>query len=674
MITDKKHLESDEIIVDNEFVKHYFHGRKRCNNYYKALDSYYHMSFHFDGYFVHLPVGEERMFQDDIERDYIGTDKGNPYFMRLIDLKRPSESDEIKSYRRIKYQPFTKRPLFKVYNSLRKIVKAPDWSIDYTNSEVSKAVADDETLQEYCEQEFPRFNSVENWLYNYGIRQMLNDANGIIVVLPMEKKEEEDGTELYRPVPYYYNSKDVLDYKEDYYCVFVKSRKHQYGKEGGRKKGLVLGIVTKNGYYEAKQIDDKKNFDLQLICDYDFEYLNCFRLGGIPKTISEYDVLYDSFLSPMLPDLDEMASDASDFQAEKTQHIFNTMWYIQQQDCKHCMGTGKMMGKGKQSIDCSNCKGTGLAPKSPYRDMVIKASTLENDKIPIPPAGYITKPTEIVKLMMEIMSDEEYNALSAVNHEFLATAPLNTSGRAKALDRQEIQNFTYQVAYHCVEHILVPLYYFINEFRYSELEPNEEKREKQLPKINIPENFDFIDAAMQSQYMKEAIENKMDANIIQSMEMDYAAKNFPNNADLRDNLKLNNILNPLPKLTPEEKSLLLGKSITLEDVVISNYITSFVKRALKEDDKFADKEYDEQMDKMKEYAQEKIVEMNSAGATKVKAMADMPSDSASVSDQLGKIPLALQQLALARERANTAGDTELFNSLGNKMDELLSDI
>lgn len=39
-------------------------------------------------------------------------------------------------------------------------------------------------------------------------------------------------------------------------------------------------------------------------------------------------------------------------------------------------------------------------------------------------------------------------------------------------------------------------------------------------------------------------------------------------------------------------------------------------------------------------------------------------------DQLGKIPLALQQVALARERAITAGDTALANDLGKLMDEL----
>lgn len=39
-------------------------------------------------------------------------------------------------------------------------------------------------------------------------------------------------------------------------------------------------------------------------------------------------------------------------------------------------------------------------------------------------------------------------------------------------------------------------------------------------------------------------------------------------------------------------------------------------------------------------------------------------------DSLGKIPLALQQLALARERANTVGDTTLSDLIGNAIDEL----
>ena len=43
-------------------------------------------------------------------------------------------------------------------------------------------------------------------------------------------------------------------------------------------------------------------------------------------------------------------------------------------------------------------------------------------------------------------------------------------------------------------------------------------------------------------------------------------------------------------------------------------------------------------------------------------------------DSLGKIPLALQQLALARERAKEQGDNDLQVKIGAKMDELLAQI
>jgi hypothetical protein len=44
------------------------------------------------------------------------------------------------------------------------------------------------------------------------------------------------------------------------------------------------------------------------------------------------------------------------------------------------------------------------------------------------------------------------------------------------------------------------------------------------------------------------------------------------------------------------------------------------------------------------------------------------------SDSLGKIPLAIQQLALARERANTAGDTALSDQLKDAMDKLIEQL
>lgn len=45
-----------------------------------------------------------------------------------------------------------------------------------------------------------------------------------------------------------------------------------------------------------------------------------------------------------------------------------------------------------------------------------------------------------------------------------------------------------------------------------------------------------------------------------------------------------------------------------------------------------------------------------------------------MNDSTGKIPLALQQLALARTRAQESGDSALAKIIGDKMEELIANI
>lgn len=48
------------------------------------------------------------------------------------------------------------------------------------------------------------------------------------------------------------------------------------------------------------------------------------------------------------------------------------------------------------------------------------------------------------------------------------------------------------------------------------------------------------------------------------------------------------------------------------------------------------------------------------------------SNPTATSDRLGKIPLSIQQLALARTRALEAKDSGLANEIGDKITELLN--
>ena len=313
------------------------------------------------------------------------------------------------------------------------------------------------------------------------------------------------------------------------------------------------------------------------------DYLPAWHIGGVPKKITQRSRIYESFLAPMLPGLDAMAREASDSDADVVQHMYLTMWYFTQQDCKHCMGKGKVNGKGKQLITCSECNGTGNAPKSPYRDVVLKAGTFDSDKMPTPPAGYVIKPTDIVKLMAERIENHEYQALAAVNHEFLANNPIRQTAEGKAMDKQELDNFAYSVAYHSVANVLEDVYYFINEFRYRDIITSEDELIGMLPKIAIPQNYDLLSEAVIEAQIKSAKEAGASADIMFALEEQYAAKKFPNDARLRDAMKCIRLLDKLHGKTDEEvDNGLLTKRIKIEDAILHTYISFFVERAIDE--------------------------------------------------------------------------------------------
>lgn len=607
-----------EFEVNDATIKPFWGGRKKHKYYFKELDYFYHMSFHMEGYFLHIATTDELSQSSDITNQSTH-ENSKYYFERLIDLRRPSESDAIKAYRRLIYLPLTQSPCFKVYNSLRKIVKASDWKIDYSKTKVAPGVADDETLEKYCEYNYPKFNSVENWWYNYGMKHMLVDANALIYVLP-EKFDIEDN-EYYKPIANIIYCKDVWDYKENEHVIFKLDREYTFANGNQQTKGQVLGIITRFGYWEARQIKQTPGFEIVeiMLFPQEMEEPPFWKIGGVPKKVEKDYTLWQSFMAPMLPGLDAMARESSDADAEMVQHVYSTMWYFSQQDCKVCMGTGKVNSKGKQSITCTVCNGLGNSPKSPNRDLVLKSGSFDQEKMPTPPAGYIQKNQDIIKVFAQRLEAHEITALKSINHEFLAYSPEKQSGIAKSMDRQELTAYTYAVAYHSVENVIDDVYWYINYFRYNQIVKNEQTLEQMLPKIAIPQNYDLLTESVIEAQIKSAKESNVDPEIVDAMQIEYVSKKFPNDEALRYKMKCIKQLDPFPGKTAQEKSdMMLAKTVTVEDVVLSNYIYQFIERATIENEDFYEWEYQKKIDLMNKYVEEKTSNMDKVAKLKMK--------------------------------------------------------
>ncbi len=108
-------------------------------------------------------------------------------------------------------------------------------------------------------------------------------------------------------------------------------------------------------------------------------------------------------------------------------------------------------------------------------------------------------------------------------------------------------------------------------------------------------------------------------SICNQLEMEYAAKKFPNEPQLRDRLKLKKLLDPFPRMTVDEKSnILLSKIADPMDVIVSTYLHPFLERAMKENKDFVDMEYEKQVEVVYGYAEEKSKDMDKAQKMKDK--------------------------------------------------------
>jgi len=515
------------------------------------------------------------------------------------------------AYRRQRYFPVTKEPMYKVINSLKKIIRCRDWKIDYSRSEVPDFMPEEIGLEDYCEKYFPYDDSIENWSYNRGMNWMLTDPNAVIVVMPLDWDIEDN--DYYRPMPHIIPSKDVYEFKDDELCVFLSPYVNKFQDGNGKwKDGKIVGIMTKDCYYEAVQTGTKECTMIEhphMLND-----LPCFIMGGENKSPDLTAPFYESFLQPMLPSLDQTAALNSDLEVSVISFLYPERWTVETQQCQSCAGTGYVPGPGGQVVCPNGCSptGRGSAPRSPLRDTVINFKRgLDSEManlFSIPPAGYIEKDTSIIELMMKKVADGLYSSLAAVNMEFLAKTPLVESGKAKEVDRDELNNFVYQVAQRLVEKVIEPIYFFVNEWRYMTVVPNEIDRRRMLPHVDVPENYDFLTSQGLEDELIKMSASQVSDDIKEFAEMDFVHKKYQEAPELRDKLIAAQMHNPLRGYAAADLlSLVDANIISKFDAVLATYLKSFITQLMEDPDSdFLSISYQDQQEILFKMTQDKI--------------------------------------------------------------------
>ncbi len=553
-------------------LKQYFSGQKRHPFYQQTVTMAHEIATHMDGM----------------------------YPGKLIDERRPSESEYIKKYRRDIWQPVTKDPVGQVVNELMKIRKADDWSVRYDATAFSSRIREDEMPHLYFEQQFPEFGSVTNWTFSVLLPVYLKDPNAVILVMP---KEKVDGASKYhRPFPFMFESDQVLELTEDVVILSAQRSMPIDDRDNEQitttsRKGDVYYVIDRTEFVKYKQTSDDGTFEIVDQYAHNLGYVPAFRLKAMFKKQKEGYFLWQSRLSNMLPRLNEALREYSDLQAEVVQHVHSEKWVIASQKCGTCSGTGKVrQGNPVEIVTCTQCQGSGSVATSPYSNLVVEPPKMgQTVPIPIPPAGYIQKQVEIVKIQDERVDKHIYKALCAVSMQYLDKSPVAQSGIAKEVDKESLNNFVHSVAEDLVR-IMDRLYEISMDIRYKVIVVNDKERRLMLPAITVPSKLDIMSAGYLVDEVKRLKDGKINPIIVVATEMELANKKFASDPKVRDLVTLVFSLDPLAGIGNDEKmSMLQNRGITMSDYVISCNITHLVKQAMKKNDGFAMMDYDSQM-------------------------------------------------------------------------------
>lgn len=570
------------LTIDAAFIQQYINQNKRWANYSDTCKYFKALEIHADG----LTPGN------------------------LLNERRPGESEYIFKYRCLIYQPKTKTVIMKILNTLGKIRRSSDWAIKYSKDNQPAIIPDAETLEQYCEYNFPEHTSLTKWYFDICLKQHAIDPNAMAMVQPYNDTLPVDSKDYVQPYISLFNSNNIYDYVPGQYAVLLSDLQNTYA-DGNMTytNGMIFYVPTPTSTFKISQISNSKDKWKIEEFPHTLGILPCFQLKGLAKKRG----VYESRLSGVVPALNTAVTLYSDKQAEIVQHVHSEKWIYQTQQCKDCVGNGRIPQKTGAPIQCPSCKGLGVVNTSPYNTLVINPNSLPvgEKNMPIPPAGYIQKQDTavMVKAMSEEIQQEIWDAYSAVNMEFLMDEPMAQSGVAKTVDRDELNNFVYGVAEDCVS-VLDNCYYLIALMRYN-LQINDAKAIKaMLPEIPVPEKFDILN----SNYLVDEIGKCRDAGIAETVlmayQMDFSKKKFTDNPQMRDELECIFKLDPIPATNDDQKlARKQGGGVTPEDYIISCNIVTFVRRAFDEDENFYTATFSAQRAKMQAYADEKVKQM-----------------------------------------------------------------
>ena len=431
----------------------------------------------------------------------------NKYPEKLLYAQHPSEEMWMRQYRKDRWQAPTKVATGRVYQFLQKIQQADDfkimWETDFDKTGIVETIGkENNTLKNYCQEQIPLYSDLETWLFNTFLKTYLSDPNAVVAMLPqldewLEEPERVADLNWTNPYPHTFETKDLLFETDEWVLVEVEE-----WKDKNKKEWKQFLAITKQGLILFRQIApflDNNPFKV-FEMPYEFQYLPVIKAGNVVCEEEDGHLIFDSVLEPCLPAWNEVLFRTDDLNILYSVHALPQKWALKMSPCKTCNGTGYRNNLQRERIDCGDCNGSGRASSTPFGLLEInidRITAINPSPIvpPIPPAGYIERPIDSVRVFQEDIVYKEFQGFKAIGLEILGQIPASQSGVAKEFDRKELNTFCYSVCVHLVSVYRIACYHILFQ-RYNSLFASalmsDEQVKNALPQITIPTNYDVL--------------------------------------------------------------------------------------------------------------------------------------------------------------------------------------
>lgn len=527
---------------------------------------------------------------------------------RLLKRTRPREDPAITQYRLDSYEPITQSICKKGLSIVHKIFDPNLYSVQFEDTKQANE------LKKYTLDEYPKFNSIPNYLANFVTKKMIADPNGVILVQPYVY--EIAGYDRPEPIATCYHSRDIFIESPEFVLLFDDCKEVERENNQGKFKRWWFTYVDKKSIFKfhCELSYNSQELVITTLAQYDhnFDELPLWALSG-DYSDNKYGI-YQSFFYAAVPFWNEAINDHSDVTGAYRMHMWPQKWevadeceYVERGETGNHACQGGYIFDGKDKYKCPGCSGSGYkTAKNPYeshlvnRDKFLTGEGTANIQVPF---GYVTVPVEATKMLEEKADKNLLKGLEALSMDVVNEIGLNQSGKAKEMDRTELNDFLKRIAGVMFGVHMVNIYYFFTKYMFGVSDP--EQVDKIQPTIVKPTQFDVYSSTELTEQFAKSKEAKLNPSYLAVKQAEIQNKEFQTNPQLLATLNLQLYLDPLAEVGTDDISMMLANgTIKKSAAIIHDNIRMFVARAMEEHKGFESIPKTKQWEILEEYADE----------------------------------------------------------------------